>query len=188
MTSAERDKLLKHLEESRERLLKMTKNLSREQLHFRSAPGRWTVAECVEHIAVVERRLLGAIQKTLETPPDPSKRSALEGNEDAFFAALMARAKRLQAPEIVVPTGRWPDEQLLKEFEDARRQTHEFGAATASDLRRYFFKHPAFGDLDLYQWLLLIAAHCDRHRVQSEEVMASPGFPRARQANAPASN
>jgi hypothetical protein len=37
----------------------------------------------------------------------------------------------------------------------------------------------------LYQWLLLIAGHCDRHRVQSEEVMASPGFPRVRPANAP---
>jgi hypothetical protein len=53
-------------------------------------------------------------------------------------------------------------------------------------LRRHFFRHPIFGDLDLYQWLLMIAAHCDRHRVQSEEVMASPEFPRTRQANAPA--
>ena len=188
MTPAEREKLLRHLQESRARLLRMAKNLSREQLHFRSAPGRWTVAECVEHIAVVERRLLGAIQKTLETPPDPSKRSALEGNEDAFFAALIARVNRFQAPEVVVPTGRWPDEQLLNEFEDARRQTREFGAATTSDLRRHFFKHPVLGELDLYQWLLLIAAHCDRHRLQSEEVMASPEFPRARQANAPASS
>ena len=61
MTSAERELLLKNLAESRERLLRMAKNLSREELHYRPAPGRWTVAECVEHIVTVEKRLLGAI-------------------------------------------------------------------------------------------------------------------------------
>lgn len=182
MTSAERELLLKNLEESRERLLHMAKNLSREQLHYRPEPGRWTVAECLEHIVTVELRLLGVIQKTLETAPDSSKRSAME--DAAMFANVKGRVVRFQAPEIVVPTGRWPDEQLLNEFEAARRQTLDFAAGTTADLRPRFFKHPAFGELDLYQWLLLIAAHSDRHRVQSEEVMASPGFPRSRQANA----
>jgi uncharacterized damage-inducible protein DinB len=186
MTSAERELLLKNLAESRERLLLMAKNLSREELHYRPAPGRWTVAECVEHIVTVEKRLLGAIQKTLETAPDSSKRSAMDGQDEALIAGLVARVIRFQAPEPVLPTGRWPDEQLLQEFEAARVQTRDFAAITTADLRRHFFKHPVIGELDLYQWLLLIAGHCDRHRVQSEEVMASPGFPRARQANAPA--
>lgn len=186
MTSAERETLLKNLEESRERLLAMAKNLSREELHYRPAADRWTIAECMEHIVIVEARLLGVIQKTLETEPDPSKRSAMEGQDDALVAGLVARVARFRAPEFVVPTGRWPDEQLLKEFEVARRQTRAFATSTNADLRRHFYKHPALGELDLYQWLLLIAGHSDRHRVQSEEVMASPGFPRARQANAPA--
>jgi uncharacterized damage-inducible protein DinB len=185
MTSAERESLLKNLTESRERLLRMAQGLSREQLHYRPAPGRWTVAECVEHIATVEGRVLGLIQKTLETGPDSSKRSAMEGQDDAMAAGVAGRVARFQAPEILEPTGRWPDEQLLKEFEGARQQTRDFAASTRADLRRHFYKHPVFGELDLYQWMLLIAAHCDRHRAQSEEVMASPGFPRARQANAP---
>ena len=186
MTSAEREKVLKNLEESRERLLAMAKDLSREQLHYRSAEDRWTVAECLEHIAMVEARVLGLIQKTLEAGPDSSKRSALAGKDDELIAGTVARVTRFKAPEYVVPAGRCPDDQLLKEFEGTRRQTRAFAASTNADLRTHFYKHPAFGDLDLYQWLLLIAAHCDRHRVQSEEVMASPGFPRARQANAPA--
>src|ERR1700683_5694610 len=117
MTSAERETLLKHLAESRERLLQMAKNLSREELHYRPAPGRWTVAECVEHIVTVEKRLLGAIQKTFETAPDSSKRSAMDGQDEALIAGLVARRRRFQAPEPVGPTGRWPDEQLLQEFE-----------------------------------------------------------------------
>ena len=186
MTSAERKKLLKHLEESRERLLHMAKNLSREELHYRPAADQWTVAECLEHIAMVEARVLGLIQKTLETGPDSSKRSALEGMDDVLIAGTVGRVARYKAPEYVVPTGRCPDERLLAEFEGVRQKTRAFAASTDADLRRHFYKHPALGELDLYQWLLLVAAHCDRHRVQSEEVMTSPGFPRARQANAPA--
>ena len=186
MTSAERDSLLRNLAESRERLTRMAQNLSREQLHYCPAPGRWTVAECLEHIAIVEGRVLGFVQKLLETPPDPSKRSAMEGNDDGIVTGVAGRVARFQAPEYLLPTGRCPDEQLLKEFEGVRRQTRDFAASTGADLRQHFYKHPVFGELDMYQWLLLIAAHCDRHRAQSEEVMASPGFPRARQANAPA--
>src|SRR6202167_1469823 len=98
MTSAERELLLKNLAESRERLLQMAKNLSREELHSRPAPGRWTVAECVEHIVTVEKRLLGAIQKTLETAPDSSKRSAMDGQDEALIAGLVAPGSPFPGP------------------------------------------------------------------------------------------
>jgi uncharacterized damage-inducible protein DinB len=177
MTSAERETLLKNLAESRERLLRMAGRLSCEQWHYRTAPGRWTVAECVEHIACVEGRILGAIQKTLQTEPDGSKRSGWEGKEAEMLADVAGRVTRFPAPEMVVPTGRWPEGRLLDEFEAARERTREFAASTQADLRRHYFRHVVFGELDLYQWLMLLAAHCDRHREQSEEVMASPGFP-----------
>jgi uncharacterized damage-inducible protein DinB len=183
MTPAEREFALQSLAESRERLLRIADGLTREQLHFRPAPDRWSVAECLEHIVTVEARLLDRIQTTLEKAPDPARRSAFEGRDNALLAHTVGREVRLQAPEILVPTGRFSDEQLLPEFEAARRRSQEFAASTQADLRGRVFKHPAFGDLDLYQWLLMIAAHCDRHRTQSEEVIASEGFPRAKQAN-----
>lgn len=186
MTSAERELALQNLAESRERLLRVTQNLTREQLHFRPAPERWSVAECLEHIVMVEKRLLERIQTTLEKAPDAARRSVLEGRDDALVAGTVARELRFQAPEILLPTGRVPDEQLLPEFEAARQRSQEFAAGTQADLRGRVFKHPALGDLDLYQWLLMIAAHCDRHRAQSEEVIASEGFPTARKSNAPA--
>jgi len=185
MTSVERESLLNQLAESRERLLSMIQGLSQQQLHFRPAPGRWTVAECLEHIVTVERRVLDIIQKTLQTGPDSSKCSAFDGKDREMTANVVGRVTRLQAPQMLVPTGQFSDDQFLTEFEAARRQTRDFAVSTDADLRRHFYKHPAFGDLDLYQWCLLIAAHCDRHRAQSEEVMASPGFPRSRQMHLP---
>ena len=186
MTSAERELALQNLAESRERLLRMAHDLSREQLHYRCAPERWSVAECLEHIVTVEKRLLDRIQTTLEKGPDSSRRSALEGQDDKMVADAVARVRRFVAPEILAPSGRVPDDRLLPEFEAARQRSCDFAASTQADLRSHFFKHPIFGDLDLYQWLLMIGAHCDRHRVQSEEVIASEGFPDAKKTNAPA--
>jgi uncharacterized damage-inducible protein DinB len=186
MTPAERELALQNLAESRERLLRMAHGLSREQLHYRPAPGRWTVAECLEHIVTVETRLLDRIQTTLGKGPDSSRRSVFEGQDAALVARTIGRVQRFPAPEILVPTGRVPDEQLLPAFEAARERSRDFAASTQADLRSHYFKHPIFGDLDLYQWLLMIAAHCDRHHVQSEEVIASEGFPTAKKANAPA--
>ncbi len=182
MTAAEREAVLKHLEDSRERLLGTFGGLSREQFHYSAAPGRWTVAENLEHLTFVEQRVLGLIQKSLSEGPVPSKRSAFEGKEKELVEDIAGRVTRFQAPEYIRPRGRWPEDQLLKEFEVTRQRTREFATSTSADLREYFYAHPVFGDLDLYQWLLLIPAHCDRHRAQAEEVMASEGFPRANAA------
>lgn len=180
MTPVERDTIVKHLTDSRERLLNVTQGLSREQLHYRPAEDRWSVAENIEHLTFVEGRIFGFIQKTLTEGPSPSKRSAVEAGRDSEFAQRIAgREDRFQAPEPVRPSGRWADDQLLKEFETTRQRTHEFARTTDADLRAHFFAHQRFGDLDLYQWLLLIAAHCDRHRAQSEEVIASAGYPKS---------
>jgi uncharacterized damage-inducible protein DinB len=179
MTPAERETIVQQLTESRERLLRVAHGLSREQLHYRPAPDRWTVAENIEHLTFVEGRVMGFIQKTLSEGPSPSKRSAVEGQDAAFAKRVASREDRFQAPEAVKPSGRWTDDQLLKEFEAARQHTHEFARTTDADLRAHFFTHGRFGDLDLYQWLLLIAGHCDRHRAQSEEVIASAGYPKS---------
>jgi uncharacterized damage-inducible protein DinB len=153
--------------------------LSKEQLHYRPAPGRWTVAECVEHLTLVEARVLGLIQKSLSEGPTPSKKSVFEGKEKEMVEDIAGRITRFPAPEAIQPNGRWPDDQLLTQFENTRQQTREFASSTEADLRGHFFTHPRFGDVDLYQWLLLIAAHCERHCAQAEEVMAGAGYPKA---------
>jgi hypothetical protein len=177
MTSAERELALGQLAESRERLLRAAHGLSETQITYKPGPDRWSVADLIEHLAVVEARILGLIQQTLATPPDPSKRSAME--DKPLVDDTAGRVTRFQAPEFLVPTGRWPAERRIQEFETARRRTIEFAASTEADLRSHFARHPVFGELDCYQWLLLMGAHCHRHCAQGEEVKADAGFPRA---------
>ena len=175
MTPAERELALTQLDHSRERLLRAVHGLSSQQLLFRPEPGRWSIAENIEHLVVVEKRLVGAIEKLLQEPPDLSKRPSM--NDDQVVAVVGTVVKPFQAPSHVVPTLRWSTEELLREFHAARQRTRDFAGTTDGDLRHHFINHFVFGDLDCYQWLLLIGAHCHRHTAQSETVKSSPAFP-----------
>ena len=175
MTDAERAFALKQLDQSRGRLAQLLQGLSPEQLLYRPEPGRWSIAENVEHTVVVESRLVGAMEKLLAGPPDVSKQSSKTDAEVVWLVGNVVSP--LQAPERVLPSLRWPPQSIAREFEIARQHTRDFASATAGDLRAHFINHFVFGDLDCYQWLLLIGAHCNRHCAQSEVVKLSRGFP-----------
>jgi uncharacterized damage-inducible protein DinB len=179
MTPADRERAVSYLSQTRDNLLRATSGLSPAQLQFKPAPDRWSVAECLEHIVTVENRVFDGISSALQQPADSSKRSAFDGRDDELVQGVTDRNNRRQAPEAVLPASRWPHDQLLREFQSTRKRTIDFAAGTDSNPRHHFFPHRAFGDLDCYQWMLLVAAHGDRHRAQIEEVIAAPNFPRA---------
>ena len=181
MTPGERERAIHALDESRERLLATVQRLSPSQLTFKPAADRWSVAECVEHIILVENSILGSVERTLQQQPADSAQAVVE--DDALVAKVIDRSERMKGPERLMPTGRWPHGELCREFEAVRKRTSEFAATTDARLRESVFPHPRLGPLDCYQWLLLIAAHGERHRAQAEEVMASAGFPRAASAS-----
>ena len=176
ISSTEREFAIKQLDQTRDRLLGTLRGLSREQLLFQPEPGRWSVAENVEHLVVVEKRLLVVIDKALQAPADFSKQCAM--SDDEVIRRIGTVAQRVQSPSHSVPEMRWLAEALLQEFAATRQQTRDFTNAVDGDLRHHFFQHFLFGDLDCYQWLLLIGAHCNRHSAQSEAVRDSPNFPR----------
>lgn len=179
MTPAERQQAIASLAETRERLLATVQRLSPSQLAFKPAPDRWSIAECLEHITLVESAVLGLIEKTVQ---ESAERAPNTQEDGALMAIVADRSSRAKGPDRLMPTGRWSRDELFREFEVARKRTSDFAASTAAPLRERGFPHPRFGALDCYQWLLLIPAHGDRHRAQVEEVMASPEFPRAASA------
>ena len=101
--------------------------------------------------------------------------------DDSVIAkAVPDRTNRREAPEPVRPTGQWADtNELLAEFGKTRQRTTEFAAATQGDLRGHFIPHMALGELDCYQWLLVLSLHGSRHAQQIEEIKVAAGFPRA---------
>jgi len=177
--AAERDLALQHLHASRRRLLETVAGLSPEQRSFKPAGDCWSVADCVEHIIVVEHFVLDSVDRRLQSAPEPEKQAEVAGKDEVIQQRVPARDIRVKGPEAVLPTGRWPDfATLLDQFEAARNRSIQFTSGTEADLRNHFFPHPFLGQFDCYQWLLFIGTHCERHVRQMEEVQKNAEYPK----------
>jgi hypothetical protein len=128
---------------------------------------------------LVENRIFGLIGKKLqEGAPEPEKRDPAHTKDALVAQAIPDRTIRREAPEPVRPTGQWPDtNELLAEFQKTRQRTTEFASTTQGDLRSYFVPHMALGELDCYQWLLILSLHGARHAQQIEEIKAASDYP-----------
>lgn len=177
-TQADKDKALAYLESTKKGVLDATKGLSEAQWNFKPAPDKWSVAECVEHIAAAEDFIRGmAVDKVMKAPAAPDRDIA---KIDAGIMAMIPdRSQKAQAPDELKPTNRFGSpEGSLKHFAQSRTATENFLKDTP-DLRAHAVDSPIGGPkLDAYEWVLFVSAHSQRHTKQIEEVKADPNFPK----------
>jgi DinB superfamily len=177
-TQADKDKALAYLESTKKGVLDATKGLSEAQWNFKAAPDKWSVAECVEHIAAAEDFIRGmAVDKVMKAPAAPDRDTA---KIDAGIMAMIPdRSQKAQAPDALKPTNRFGSpEGSLKHFVESRTTTENFLKDTP-DLRAHAVDSPLGGPkLDAYEWVLFVSAHSQRHTKQIEEVKANENFPK----------
>ena len=162
---------------SEARLLKLVEGLTPAQWSFRETPERWSIAENVEHLILFEEFIRGAVARTLEGLAEPEKKAEVGLKEPLVLGLAEARSVRFTAREVVRPAGRWPDTaEMIAELRKTRARTVAFVEETQAELREHFFAHVAFGDLDCYQWLVLLGQHTLRHALQIEQIMADPAY------------
>ncbi len=177
VTQAEKDKALQYLETTRKNVLEATKGLSEAQWNFKPASDRWSVAEVMEHIAAAEDFIRGLIKEKVMMAPAGEPGRDVKKTDDGVLAMVPDRTNKVQAPEPLVPTNRFgsPDGSI-KHFVESRTTTEDF-LKTATGLRDHVTDSP-MGKLDGYEFVLLIAAHSERHTKQINEVKADPNFPK----------
>jgi hypothetical protein len=173
MIPAERTDELSSLEASAKELDRAVYNLQPAQWTFKPTIDRWSIAECVDHLAVVEERVLNAL-KGRDRPAEP-----VSMTDAQLLERLGDRSKPIAAPELVYPTGRSGDgPATFAAFHRVRRETIAFVATTGPSLRSQTMPHPAFGLLDGYQWVITMAGHVCRHLQQIDEIKQCDQFPR----------
>jgi hypothetical protein len=177
-TPADRKKAATYLDETRDGVVAATKGLSEAQMKFKPAPDRWSVAETLEHIVLVEDSLLpNVIDKVMKSPPGAADRDTAK--IDAMVLAMIPdRSHRAQAAPPVTPAGRWTPADTLDRFLRTRSKTIALLESTP-DLRAHASDSPLGQPLDAYQWVLFMAAHSQRHAKQILEVKADPDFPKS---------
>ena len=177
VSQADKDRALDYLESTKKGVLEATKGLSAAQWNFKPAPDRWSVAEVMEHIAAAEDLLRGLAEQTMKSPAVSGRDVAeIKKTDDTVLAAVPDRSHKAQAPEPLRPTNRFGSPQeAQKHFVQTRAETEAFLKNTP-ELRTHLADSP-LGKLDGYEWVLLIAAHSERHTKQILEVKADPNFP-----------
>lgn len=178
LTQAEKDKALQYLESTKANLLEATKGLSKTQWDFKPALDRWSIAEVMEHIAASEDFIRDGLlkEKVMVSPPGQPDRDVKKIDE-AVVTMIPDRSRKAQAPDPLLPRNRFgsPDESL-RHFLESQATTEQYLRTTAG-LRNHVMDGPV-GKMDGYEFILFIAAHCERHTKQILEVKADTNFPK----------
>lgn len=158
---------------------------SREQLLWRPLQGVWSVAECIEHVALTNSQYLASMRTAVES----------RGNQQAagndifspggrFSAGFLKRigpgvTSKFKASGKTRPLSVDPGpafEELCKGHSEIQEFLH---GTTRVDLNRIRFKNPFIPVLrfTVATGLLVMAAHERRHLLQAERVTRAEGFP-----------
>lgn len=184
LSKGERDQAMSHLHATRKQVLDFIAPLSEAQWSFKAGPERWSIAECAEHITETENLLRGLIQQNAKKlPVDEAKRTAQaakkEASAKAVLTAMTDRSKPATAPGEIRPTGRYATKAaLVAMFNTRRDETIHYIETTEDDLRGRFMKAGPVTERDLYEMILVISGHSERHMLQMKEVTAAPGYPK----------
>ncbi len=160
-----------HLERCRAEFAAAARSVPVEQWQEAPAAGRWSAAEVVAHVILVEKAITDGARKLTSAEPRPF---SLWQRLHPPVALVAWRGIRRVSP---IPL----DRSLLADRETMLARLAEGRGAmlalveenSARDLRRWRWKHPALGMLDYYDWLRVIGYHDLRHAKQIREIVDS---------------
>jgi hypothetical protein len=178
ISEKERKAAIAYYNEGTQNLLTQVKDLSEAQLNWKPNDSTWSIADCIEHIAISEKNIFDWAMSTLKEPADPAKKSEVKLSDEQVKAFIESREKKVKTREAFKPTGQFGNtQQTLAVFEQRRADNVKYIQSTQDDLHNHFAQTP-LGTLNTYQVLLFLNAHTKRHTAQIAELKSMPGFPK----------
>jgi hypothetical protein len=170
---ADRQRLLAHLEMTERWLVGELDGLSNAQLTFKMTPESWSIMDVVEHLAVAEPQYWKQLQDSLKQPVGEVKPQATDAT---ILWYGIDRTNRTRTGEARVPKGRYSSiAASLGDFRKLRATMVDFAKTTQEDIRGRMLLD---GNMDVYQWYLMISTHSQRHLLQIQEIKAHQAYPR----------
>lgn len=165
MSVTERSAVVAALEANLRHIERVVAHLDPATATTRPAPDRWSPLEVMEHLAVVERGVHKAIAAAAGLPPTEIR----SREKDAMIASAGIVTRHLNAPEQVIPKGRFATlDEALRFFRERRTATLDLARSLDVAWDAHHATHPLLGHLDVGQWFLLAATHGERHAAQLE--------------------
>ena len=159
--------------------------LSKEQLNWKPAPERWSVAQCFDHLLTTNRGYLPIIDSVLKGEKKSTVWQKLPFFPKLWGAMLIksldpAQTRKMKAPKRFQPAQSDVSGSIIHDFVAQQTQLIEKMKATANlDLERIVITSPAaslvtYSVMDAYR---IVVVHERRHFQQAQRVTEESGFP-----------
>ncbi len=178
--------ILDELEKSDREAQRIAGSLTDTQANWQPAPGAWSIAQCLDHLARANTAYAAALLEAVRQSTAPKKPwpGPIQPGwlARSFIRALEPPPKRkLRAPKKIVPAPQIASRDVLNAFlgsHEAMRVVIQ--EAAGLDLNRLRFRNPFFGFLrfTVGAGLLVTVTHDRRHLWQAERILESTAFPR----------
>lgn len=171
--------LLWYLDDQRVNLRDAVASVPADRHQVSPGEGRWSVANVLEHLSVVENRIAGMLRPKIAqartlTVPEPNEPVA----PPLDVPRVLNRGQRVQATPASLPSGTLDTAAALAALDLSRAVMRETLLGAEGVLPRSItLPHPVFGPLDLEGWIRFVGAHEARHADQIREIGASLGAP-----------
>lgn len=163
--------LLVYLDEQRSVLKSAFDSVPAELRNRPPAPERWSAANIVEHLAIVQARISRLLSERIEQVRSELSAEASSGPilPTIDYKRMYDRSNRVKAPETAQPTGLDAVSAWAALEKSASMMRAMLMANDGISLSSVTHPHPRFGELSVYQWVAFIGAHEVRHAEQIRE-------------------
>ena len=168
------EEVINYLDGERSTLRGAVERVPPELRDKQPGPDRWSVAQVLQHLGLIEKRVGMSMAKWVGEARDSALRS--ETDTSSVMNSLprqliIDRSQRRNAPEEVRPPGDI-DAQAAWEALESTRDTlrSAFLSGDGLALSEVVQPHPVLGPINLYQWMLFVGSHEERHTAQIIEI------------------
>ena len=160
----------------RGRLKERLAALSDEQITRRHDGEKWSIAEIVEHISIVDENTAKICAKLLKKAQEAGRTAdgSVSISENFIGRTREIAGIKVEAPSFVVPSGEKSIHESIARLDETEAMLTEmrglFESASGSE---FTFPHPFFGEINAHEWLALKGGHELRHLKQIERILES---------------
>ena len=162
------NRALKRLDSVHTKLIGTVSPLEPALFSRRPSEDEWSVAEIVQHLCLVEERVIKDLER--EIAKEPRRVGFLK--KLVPTSIVSSRLLRVKAPKAVNPVAVLEKDVAIENFNYARNSLKTLCAAHGHDrFRKLVFKHPFLGDIDGVATISFVGYHEQRHYKQIREVL-----------------
>ncbi len=163
------EKVIADLDNIHKQLMDLVTPMAEEKFSKRISEDKWSVAENIHHLYLVEQRYLTDLQAAIK---DPKPMSAIRRLFQVPGWMASIRLVKVKAPKIVEPLNAPAKSITLENYNQVRSKLKKLcqdnGQSVFEKIR---VKHPFFGDLDGVNAVIFLVGHEARHYKQIIETI-----------------